>query len=90
MLRLLDYYGQRKAATEQKLDDIVAQVNNAVGELSEYLNSRKRDNMAAITTVKLYVDRLSHLVAEYQRAEVSRTELSDFCLSVKLVLDEKR
>lgn len=90
MDRLSEYYGNRKTATEQKIGNIVAQVNSAVSELSDYLNGKKRDNLCVMITTKLYVDRLNHLLEEYNREEAIRSQLSDFCLSIRLRQDDQR
>ena len=90
MDRLSEYYGNRKTATEQKIGNIIAQVNSAVSELSDYLNGKKRDNLCVMTTTKLYVDRLNHLLEEYNREEAIRSQLSDFCLSIRLRQDDQR
>lgn len=90
MDRLSEYYGNRKTATEQKIGNIVAQVNSAVSELSDYLNGKKRDNLCVMTTTKLYVDRLNQLLEEYNREEAIRSQLSDFCLSIRLRQDDQR
>lgn len=88
MEKLLEYYGSRKVATEQKIDNIVSQANDAIVELSEYLNMKKRDNACAMATIKLYMDRLDSLLIEYNREEATRVQLSDFCLSVKLRMSD--
>ena len=88
MEKLLEYYSNRNVATEQKIDNIVSQANGAVVELSGYLNMKKRDNSCAMATISVYVDRLRSLLAEYNREEATRVQLSDFCLSVKLRMSD--
>lgn len=82
MDKLKEYYGNRKVATEQKIDNIVSQANYAVVELSEYLNMKNRDNACSMATIKLYVDRLQSLLGEYKHEEAVLSQLNDFCLSL--------
>lgn len=82
MDKLKEYYGNRKVATEQKIDNIVSQANYAVVELSEYLNMKNRDNTCSMATIKIYIDRLQSLLVEYNHEEAVLSQLNDFCLSL--------
>lgn len=90
MKKLAEYYGNRLAASEQKIENLITQVNGAVGELSDYLNYKKHNSLCVMTTTKLYVDRLNDILEEYNREEAIRSHLSDFCLSIKLRQDDQR
>lgn len=80
---LLNYYTQRRDIANEKMADTVKNINMAVNDLADYINSESHTPENVISTTEMLRNNLSRYIDEFKSAKTERELLEGLCMSLK-------